>query len=236
MTHAVLDSVATRWSLLGGLHHGGEAERAAAWGWFAQVYWPAVYGYVRRSGLSPEDAGDATQDFFAHALSSQLIDKADKARGRLRTLVMVSMKRFLITQYRASTTQRRGGAGPGPISLDLAEVEGWYGREPSDGLTPEVMFDRRWLASLLREAVHAVKADFDERGSGDAFAQALPLALDAGERGSAELESTKSPALRSQAHRIRKQLRVKMLDLVKQSLEVPTDAAAMAELTFLLGR
>jgi RNA polymerase sigma-70 factor (ECF subfamily) len=222
----------TRWSLLQGLQDGGEAERAAAMKWFAEAYWPAVYAFVRRSGRHPEDARDLTQTFFQHVLADNLVDKADRARGRLRTLVMLSLKRFLIDEHRHATTQRRGG-GQIILSLDVAEAEGWYGREPVDTMTPEAHFNRRWLASILQQAIAAVRADHALRGLGATFERLLPIALASGEAreaGSAPLSS----ADRAAAHRLRQQLRQRLLGLVSELLETPTEEAARAELRYLM--
>ncbi len=223
----------TRWSLLQGLHGGGDAERAAAMKWFAEAYWPAIYAYIRKSGHSPEDACDLTQSFFEHVLSESLVDKADRARGRLRTLVMIALKRFLVDEYRQATAQRRGG-GAVMLSLDVAQAEGWYGTEPVDTLTPEAHFNRRWLASLLRQAIAAVRADHALRGVCSTFERLLPIALSPGERrenGAGPL----SGADRAAAHRLRQQLRQRLLGLVSELLETPTEEAARAELSFLLG-
>jgi RNA polymerase sigma-70 factor (ECF subfamily) len=223
----------TRWSLLQGLQDGGESERTAAMKWFAEAYWPAIYAFVRRSGRSPEDARDLTQEFFRHVLTESLVDKADRSRGRLRTLVMLALKRFLIDEHRHATTRRRGG-GQVMLSLDVAQAEGWYGREPCDTLTPEAHFNRRWLASLLQQAIAAVRADHALRGLGATFERLLPLALAPGER--RETESLPlSNADRAAAHRLRVQLRHRLLGLVSELLETPTEEAARTELRYLMG-
>jgi DNA-directed RNA polymerase specialized sigma24 family protein len=223
----------TRWSLLQGLHDGGEAERAAAMKWFAEAYWPAVYAYVRRSGNGPEDACDLTQEFFQYVLTESLVDKADRSRGRLRTLVMLALKRFLINEHRHGSTRRRGG-GQVVLSLDVAKAEGWYGEEPCDTLTPEAHFNRRWLASLLQQAIAAVRADHVLRGLGASFERLLPLALTPGDRRDAEV-AVRTGADRTAAHRLRQQLRQRLLGLVSELLETPTEEAARAELSYLLG-
>lgn len=223
----------TRWSLLQGLQDGGEAERTAAMKWFAEAYWPAVYAFVRRSGRSPEDACDLTQEFFQYVLTESLVDKADRARGRLRSLIMLALKRFLIDEQRHASTRRRGG-GQIMLSLDVAQAEGWYGREPYDALTPEAHFNRRWLAALLQQAIAAVRADHSLRGLGASFERLLPLALAPGERREADSVPL-SGADRAAAHRLRLQLRQRLLGLVSELLETPTEEAARAELSYLLG-
>jgi len=224
----------TRWSLLQGLQEGGDAERAAALTWFAEAYWPAVYAFVRRSGHRPEEARDLTQEFFQQVLTASLVDKADRARGRLRTLVMLALKHFLIDEYRHAKTRRRGG-GQVLLSLDVIQAEGWYGQEPHDTMTPEAHFNRRWLASLLQQSIAAVRADHTTRGLGASFERLLPVALATGDRRGDEAEA-RSGADRTAAHRLRQQLRQRLLELVSELLETPTEEEARAELGYLLGR
>jgi RNA polymerase sigma-70 factor (ECF subfamily) len=41
-----------------------QSREAAAWHRLAQLYGPIVYGWCRRAGLMPEDAGDVVQEVF----------------------------------------------------------------------------------------------------------------------------------------------------------------------------
>ena len=166
-------------------------------------------------------------------LTESLVDKADRARGRLRSLIMLALKRFLIDEHRHATTRRRGG-GQIMLSLDVAQAEGWYGRAPFDAITPDAHFNRAWLASLLPQALAAARARHSLRGLGASFGRLLPLALAPGERREAE-RAPLSGADRAAAHRLRQQLRQRLLGLVSELLESPTEEAARAELSYLLG-
>ena len=58
----------TRWSLVIGAQQGSEEERRRAMSDLCEIYWYPLYAYVRRRGLSPADAEDATQGFFCELL------------------------------------------------------------------------------------------------------------------------------------------------------------------------
>ena len=50
-----------------------------------RAYWRPVHAYLRaKHRLSPEDALDATQDFFVRILEGELLPRADPQRGRFR--------------------------------------------------------------------------------------------------------------------------------------------------------
>ena len=54
-----------------------------------KIYWRPVFAFIRRLGHSPPDAQDLTQDFFVMVLKGQLLQRANPARGRFRSLVGV---------------------------------------------------------------------------------------------------------------------------------------------------
>src|SRR5690349_9303705 len=53
----------TRWSVVLAARQ-ASPEAAAALETICQAYWQPLYAYVRRSGKSPHDAQDLTQEFF----------------------------------------------------------------------------------------------------------------------------------------------------------------------------
>src|SRR6187402_2994549 len=85
----------THWSLvlLAGDLQAPQAD--AALDKLCAAYWPPLYAYVRRSGHSPEDAQDLTQEFFARLLEKQWMNAAEPSRGHFRTFLLVALKRFL---------------------------------------------------------------------------------------------------------------------------------------------
>ena len=54
----------TRWTIVCAAR-GQSREARQALDELCRLYWPAVYGFIRRKGRAPADAEDLTQGFFA---------------------------------------------------------------------------------------------------------------------------------------------------------------------------
>src|SRR5512136_1729508 len=90
---------ATQWTVV--LAAGGtpSPESAAALERLCGSYWYPLYAFVRRSGYSPEDAEDLTQEFFARLLDHNWVAHADRHKGRFRSFLLMTMKRFLAKEW-----------------------------------------------------------------------------------------------------------------------------------------
>src|SRR5215207_4541134 len=75
-----------------------------------RMYWRPVYSYLRGQGHAPHDAEDLTQSFFVMLLDQRLFAAVDQARGRLRSFLLVALKRFAANEYKRERAQKRGGA------------------------------------------------------------------------------------------------------------------------------
>src|SRR3954462_1062632 len=58
-----------------------------------RVYWPPVYGYLRRRGYNRDDAQDLTQNFFHHLLQENSVRRASPERGRFRSFLLGALGR-----------------------------------------------------------------------------------------------------------------------------------------------
>jgi RNA polymerase sigma-70 factor (ECF subfamily) len=56
-----------------------------------RTYWYPLYAYVRRRGLTAEDAEDVTQSYFAALIERDYLAQADRNKGRLRSCLLVSL-------------------------------------------------------------------------------------------------------------------------------------------------
>jgi DNA-directed RNA polymerase specialized sigma24 family protein len=99
----------TRWSLVLAARQPQSPESAAALEAICRAYWYPLYAYVRRSGQSPSDAQDLTQEFFCRLLEKRWLDSADREKGRLRTFLVVALKHFMNKERRRALAHRRGG-------------------------------------------------------------------------------------------------------------------------------
>src|SRR6266498_3917620 len=97
----------THWSLV--LTAQGESPAAeVALEKLCRTYWRPLYAFVRRQGVSPDEAQDLTQGFFALLLERRDLDAVRKEKGRLRSYLLVSLKNFLTDERRRATAIKRG--------------------------------------------------------------------------------------------------------------------------------
>jgi DNA-directed RNA polymerase specialized sigma24 family protein len=90
----------TRQTVIERMRTGVPDAQRGAFGTLVEGYWRPVYTYIRlRWRLSPEDAEDATQAFFADAFEKGWLDRYDPDRARFRTFIRVCVDRLL--QHRA---------------------------------------------------------------------------------------------------------------------------------------
>lgn len=149
----------TRWSLVQAA--GGERSTPAreALGTLCETYWFPLYAFARHRGLSPEQAEDRTQSFFAFILEGDVISRADRQRGRFRSFLLKSLQNFLMTEQRHDDAQKRGG-GRVIQSLDIAQAESRYVHEPISHETPEGLFDRQWALTVLQTTLAKLRAEY----------------------------------------------------------------------------
>ena len=118
------------------------------------AYWKPVYRYIRiRWRCSNEDAKDLTQGFFTAAIEKGFFEAYDARKGTFRTFLRVCLDRFLSNSRKSASRQKRSG--------ELIEV---------DGDSPERIFEREWTRSVFEDAVVELRANFQKRGRGLAFA------------------------------------------------------------------
>jgi sigma-70-like protein len=112
----------THWSVV--LEAQGESPAAQrALEILCRTYWRPLYGFVRRQGLGRKEAQDLIQEFFARLLEHRNLNTVRREKGRLRSYLLVSLKRFLASERHRATGVKRYETGP-HIALDeLLESE-----------------------------------------------------------------------------------------------------------------
>jgi RNA polymerase sigma-70 factor (ECF subfamily) len=175
-----------------------------------RVYWPPLYAYVRRLGESPHDAQDLTQAFFARFLDKDYLAAVDQAKGRFRSFMLAAFKHFLANERDKQRAQKRGG-DCSFVPIDFHNAESHCGFEPSHGLTPEVIFQRRWASAVLEQALARLRCEYAAAGK-EAWFEQLKQTLTEG-RGAiaytalaAKLETSEA-AVKMAVHRLRQRYR-----------------------------
>lgn len=109
-----------------------------------RTYRYPVYAYIRRRGHGSHDAEDLPQEFFARFLDKNYLNGITREGGRFRSFLLTTVKHFLANQWKRGQAQKRGG-GKAIFSLDEEDPESRYKFEPADSMTPERLFECRWL-------------------------------------------------------------------------------------------
>lgn len=129
----------------------------------AEQYWKPVYAYLcQRWRLDATEAADVTQAFFLWAIETELLDRADRSRGRFRTWLKVTLKHFLYDRWRAERRQKRGGD---QRILSLAQLPATaFDLPDATGRTPEEVLDSVWRSQVLQRAVHILEEELTSEG------------------------------------------------------------------------
>jgi len=214
----------TSWTTINTAKQGGTPAGRLALEQLCQTYWYPLYTYVRRLGQSPQDAEDVTQAFFYHLLEKDFLEGVDRARGRFRSFLLAALKHFLENERRYRSAAKRGG-GRTILSLDEETAEGRYVREPVSDLSPEMSYERAWAATLLEEALHRLRAEYQASGKTALFDQ-VKCFLD----GNTELGSYKTlaaqvgmtpNALGVAVHRLRQRYGELIRDEITRTIDSP---------------
>ena len=160
----------THWSVVLGAGQRDLAGATAALERLCRTYWYPIYAFVRRRGADQHEAEDLTQAFFAFLLEKDTLKKVDRQKGKFRTFLLAALTNFLANEWDKRQTLKRGGQRQ-IISLDEAAAEGLYLREPTDSLTPEKLFERRWASTVVEQVLARLKQEYVEGGKADLFAK-----------------------------------------------------------------
>ena len=155
--------VTTHWSVVLAARDTGSSESDAAIAELCRTYWYPLYAFVRRKGHSPHDAQDLTQAFFAELLEKGSFGNACRKKGRFRSWLLGGLNHFLINEWERGQTWKRGGR-VNLVSLDDGNAESRYLLEPASDLTPEKLYERRWVQVLLDQVLDRLREEFTADG------------------------------------------------------------------------
>ena len=211
----------TRWSLiLEARRRGEESEPVGALAELCQIYWRPVFGFISRQGYSPSEAQDLVQDFFLAIFQGKLVDSATPTRGRFRSLLLKSLKNFLI-DAKISTGRRKRGGGFAFISLDVLDAD------MPQCCTPEAIFDIQWAVTIAEEAVRRLREECESKGQRSLYEAFIPY-LDADRTEisyrviSAQLRMPEK-TVKNLLHQFRKRFRSLLREEVAKTIENSAD-------------
>ena len=169
----------TRWSVvLSCVDADGDTQKMhTALAELCKIYWRPVFAFIRRVGHSPPDAQDLTQDFFVIVLRGQLLQRANPARGRFRSLVLKALEDFLRDAEAKRSARKRGG------DVDFVSWDDWMSEAPShfsisqqesNRWSAAQIFDVRWAATVVERALSRLGEECEKRGRRRVFDMLSP--------------------------------------------------------------
>ncbi|MEM7383767.1 MAG: hypothetical protein AAF514_02385 [Verrucomicrobiota bacterium] len=203
----------TQWQLV---HEAGSGQTEAAeraLSELCQTYWYPLYCFLRRSGLNPHDAEDRTQSFFQKLITENLLQGANKDRGRLRSFLLTSVKNFIRDEWRKETAIKRGGHLKA-VSFEQSEAENRYLLEPVDTDSPENLYDQAWAYTILERALNHLRERYAEKGNAQRFSSLEPYLSAKDSKGSYRETARKmgmtEGAVRLAVFQLRKRYRIQL--------------------------
>ena len=166
--NALTHFATTRWSLIRHGHTPGEQNGVNDdLARLCQIYWRPIFTFIYRRGHSAPDAQDLTQDFFLTIFDGNLLQSADPKLGRFRSLLLRSLKNFLIDAAVKRDRHKRGGQvqfvsweswmadTAAPLSIRTASLE---------ASPPEALFDLGWAEAIAEEALCRLRTECESKG------------------------------------------------------------------------
>src|SRR5438046_921694 len=141
-----------------------------------RTYWRPIFAFLRRQGIGPTEAEDITQGFVAQLLERRSLDAVRKEKGRLRSYLLGALKYFVADEQRRAMAIKRG-KGQRLIPLEELRADERIDMEPSDPMTAEMIYERRWALTVLKRVLSRLKDEYVAAGNAalfDALKELLP--------------------------------------------------------------
>src|SRR5262245_33575500 len=157
----------THWSVV--LEAQGESPAAQeALEKLCRTYWRPIFAFLRRQGIAPAEAEDITQGFFAELLERRSLSAVRKEKGRLRSFLLGAVNYFLATGGRRAMAIKRG-KGQRLIPLEEFRSGDWIDIEPTDPMTAEMIYERKWAVTVLERVLSRLKEEYHAAGNDALF-------------------------------------------------------------------
>ena len=152
----------THWTAIEQIGSNDDIRNRALVGDLLKTYWKPVYCYLRHKGCDNEEAKDLTQGFFHEVvLGRELIQRADRTKGRFRTLILRALDRYRVSVHRKETAHKRAPQEK-LISLDDSTFHELL--EAVGNLNSEEVFHYTWVCELLDRMLQTVETECRQRG------------------------------------------------------------------------
>jgi RNA polymerase sigma-70 factor (ECF subfamily) len=223
--HSAAAFATTHWTLV--LEAQGESPAAQkALEILCRTYWRPLYGFARRQGLTREEAQDLIQDFFARLLEHRNLDTVRQEKGRLRSYLLVSLKRFLASERRRASGVKRYESGS-YIPLEELLVSDAADLELAETLSADRLYERRWALAVMEQVLARLEDEYRAAGNAALFDRLKEFLVGEQDRPlqaeiAAHLGMTEN-AVKQAFHRFRQRYRMLLRDEIAHTVIAPGD-------------
>lgn len=215
----------TQWSIISRLRGKDAVEANAALDVLCRAYHYPLYCQIRRRGLSHHDAEDALHEFFIKLLRLDTLGVADSEKGRLRTFLLVALRRFLANWQRDQQRHTRLEISTEALKDIAKSEERFQIDEAVHHESPDLLYDRQWAQELMRLVLQRLSESYTAKGRGKLFQALQPVLLSGGslsdhDSGSLAAQLSMNPgALRTALHRMLEDFRTALRHEILQTVE-----------------
>lgn len=204
-----VDIPSTLWTVISQARRKGNA----AIDLLLRKYRPAVVAFIRNAGISAEDAEDLTQEVFLTLVRDDVLVKADKARGKFRSLLLAIARHAISGKRKHEGRVKRGGRAK-QVSLD-GDTEALRIDDLVVDGPPDETFDPLWIQNLVRLGMKALEEECASEKTPYYRALALFTAEEIGYPEIAERLGVKVGDVKNYIHQARLRLRKNVLKEVQ---------------------
>jgi DNA-directed RNA polymerase specialized sigma24 family protein len=208
------------------MQSGDDATRHKSLETICAAYWKPVYAWLRARGAPPADAEDTTQAFFARLLAEEWLADVHEEKGRLRSFLLVLLKRHAAGERDHRQAKKRGG-GMAFVALDSADAEQAWERQPATGASPDVVFARQWALQLLERVMQSLRDTYQKSGRAELFDELRDYLSGGSEEESYGASASRlgmtTSAVKAAAFRLRERYRAKLREEVLETLGSPAE-------------
>ena len=158
-------ALGTQWTIIEGARTLDPVRRREVMDYLIRRYGQPVYLYLisflRRKNWPTDEAEDLMQGFFCRILEKEVVEKADRRKGRFRAFLKTSLKRFVSSELRKEMAKKRRPEG-GFVRRDATNFPDIP--SPLGTAEPESIFDYAWVAELLDEVLATVEGYYRKAG------------------------------------------------------------------------
>lgn len=232
------DMPTTQWSLIARLKDTDADKAHAALNEICQAYHYPLYCQIRRRGLTHHDAEDVLHQFMLKLFRLDTFGLADSEKGRLRTYLLVALRRFLATWHR-DTKREKGCEISQEAIMAIASAESRFEfDEIAHQESPDRLYDRQWTQEIIHQVLHRLQTRYAAKGREQVFVILRPSLIAGGSlagQGAEELAARlgmRAGTLRTTFHRLLENFQDELRQEISQT--VATREMAKQELAELL--